>query len=119
MRKTITKKYLKKLEFEHADYKARYFKLVGRVKIQLEQINALQDLVTKLNSQIANDGLALLLAKQRAADLENWVALKRPDVERLGKAVARQKAAASAGVQKPINVTLVQRRRLNKVPSTI
>ncbi len=123
MKKEKVKKYKKKLAgralaklfFERDDYRERHQKLVGRVKIQNLHIEAAEAAIKKLESRIANDGLALLLAKQRAAELESFVALKRPDIVRLGNAVAKQKAAAAAGNQRPINVTLVQRRHHPKV----
>lgn len=118
-RKKITKKYLLKLEFEREDYKKRYFKLVNRVSLQEQEIAKGQTEVRALKSEIANNGLELVLVRQRCKDLENWIALKRPDVLKLEKVVLKQKANAAAGVVRPINVTLVQRRRLNKVPSTI
>lgn len=118
-RKKITKKYLLRLEFERDDYRKRYYKLVDRVSLQEQEIQKGQTEVMELKHEIANNGLALVLAQTRCKDLENWMALKRPDVLKLEKVVLKQKAAASAGSQRPINVTLVQRRRLNKVPSTI
>lgn len=110
-RKKITKRYLLKLEFERKDYFERWEKLVKRVKLQAQQIEGLYAQIHQLESKQANDGLSHLLAKQRVEELEKWIALKRPDVLRLETAVVKQKAAAAAGVQRPINVTLVQRRR--------
>lgn len=116
-KKSLKGRALAKLFFERDDYRVRWHKLVGRVKLQEEEKKQLQDLVQKLQSQIANDSLALLLAKQRAADLEKFVNLKRPDVERLTKAVAKQRARAAAGVHGDIKVTLHTKRRTPRMES--
>lgn len=113
--KALSIKALKQLRFEHADYKARWQKLVGRIKIQDIEIRGYLDVIKSLQSSIANDGLALTLAKKRAAELETWVTLKRPDVLRLIEAVSKQKAKQAAGLSAPIALTVVQRRHVPKM----
>lgn len=116
-KKSLKGRALKKLFFERDDYRLRWHKLVGRVKLQEEEKKAQHEIIQKLQSQIANDSLALLLAKQRAADLEKFVNLKRPDVERLTKVVAKQRARAAAGVHGDIKVTLHTKRRSPRMES--
>lgn len=108
-------KKLKTLLFERDDYKTRYFKLVNRVKVQLLQIEAGENAIKRYESQIANNSLSYQIMKDKFEAMTSFITLKRPDVLRLIAATEKQKAAAHSGNLRPINVTVVQKKRMPKV----
>lgn len=114
-KKTLAGRALKKLFFERDDYKQRFIKLVGRVKIQNDQILGLQAQIKHLSQTIADNGLALLIAKERAKELETWVTLKRPDVLKIADAVNKQQGREKAGLSAPITLNITQRRRAPRI----
>lgn len=114
-KKTLAGRALKKLFFERDDYRQRFSKLVNRVKIQNTQIEDRDQIIKHLNQQIADNGLALLIAKTRAAELETWVTLKRPDVLKIADAVNKQQGREKAGLSAPITLNITQRRRAPRI----
>lgn len=116
-KKALKGRALKKLFFERDDYRQRHQKLVGRVKLQNSEILDLKGIIKHHESTIANNGLALLIAKARVKELEQWVTLKRPDVLKIADAVNKQQGRESAGLSAPIVLNITQRRRAPRINS--
>ncbi len=66
-------------------------------------------------SDRASETLGFIVAKQRHEQLLTWINLKKPELLKLERVVARQNANAAAGLQAPLQLFLTPRKRAPKV----